>query len=153
MITTPHTLVGLAIVRLFPHPISLPLAFLSHFLMDFFFPHWNPHLYTEMKKDGKVSTKSKEIIVIDGLIAVMLTLSVMYRSLPNLNLSLLYGTAAFLAVLPDLIKIPYCFLGFKHKLLKKYIDFEHKYQASASLFCGITTQLLLVLACLKTIFS
>ena len=41
MLSTPHILVGGAIVKIIPNPIiSLPLAILSHFLFDFI-PHWD----------------------------------------------------------------------------------------------------------------
>ena len=41
MLSTPHLMVGAAIVRSIPNPyISLPAAFLSHFLFDFI-PHWD----------------------------------------------------------------------------------------------------------------
>lgn len=41
MLSTPHLLVGAAIVKIVPNPvISLPLAFLSHFVLDSI-PHWD----------------------------------------------------------------------------------------------------------------
>lgn len=41
MLSTPHILVGGAIVKSIPNPyISLPLAFISHFLFDAI-PHWD----------------------------------------------------------------------------------------------------------------
>ncbi|MEX0616891.1 MAG: hypothetical protein WD231_03730 [Candidatus Woykebacteria bacterium] len=41
MLSTPHILVGAAIVKVIPNPaISLPLAFLSHLLFDAI-PHWD----------------------------------------------------------------------------------------------------------------
>lgn len=41
MLSTPHLLVGAAIVKAVPEPlIGLPLAFLSHFVLDTI-PHWD----------------------------------------------------------------------------------------------------------------
>ena len=41
MLSTPHLLVGAAIVKVVPDPIiSLPLAFMSHFALDSL-PHWD----------------------------------------------------------------------------------------------------------------
>lgn len=41
MLSTPHLLVGAAIVKAIPNPfISLPLAFLSHYALDSV-PHWD----------------------------------------------------------------------------------------------------------------
>ena len=71
MLTTPHVLVALTILKIFPYPIpALFLILLSHFIIDFCIPHWNPHLFTELKKDGHVSFKSIWVILIDGFIAL-----------------------------------------------------------------------------------
>jgi len=52
MLSTPHILIGSAIVKIIPNPlISLPLAFLSHFLFDFM-PHW----------DFKIAFKPKPLL-------------------------------------------------------------------------------------------
>lgn len=150
MLTTPHILIGISIVKLFPNSvIALALAFLSHFILDFFIPHWNPHLYTEMKKNKKISFFSLKIIMIDSLLALSLFSFLAYKLLPNWQQIFFYGLGAFMASLPDLIEIPYYFFGFSNKLLKKYVNFEHHYQANGTFFWGILTQIIVVLACLK----
>lgn len=152
MLTTPHVLVGLVIIQKIPHPLGLFLSLISHFILDFFIPHWNPHLYTEFKKGGKISDPSIKVILVDGFLAVALTLFFMSKSLPDLSQAFLYGLASFMAVLPDAIEIPYYFGGWKNKWLKKYVYFEHKYQASAGIFWGMLTQILVVVASLKILF-
>lgn len=152
MLTTPHALVGLAIIKYFPNPLGLVLAFLSHYLIDFSLPHWNPHIYTEFKKQGRISSTSFRIIILDGLIAVAFTLFVMWTSLPNLGLAFLYGIGSFIAVLPDALEIPYYFFGIKSKFLKKYASLCHRFQVDASFFWGVLTQILVILACLKVLF-
>lgn len=152
MLTTPHVLVGLAVIKTMPNLGGLVLAFLSHFLLDFFVSHWNPHLYTEFHKSGRISSSSVKIIIIDGLIAVCLTLFLMYQSLPDLGSALLIGGAAFFAVLPDLIEFPYYFLNYKKNWLKKYVNFEHKHQAASSFCWGMITQVLVSLAALRVLF-
>jgi len=152
MLTTPHALVGLAIIQKSPNILGLFLALISHFIFDFFLPHWNPHLYTELKKTGKISFNSILVIIIDGLLAVGLTLFFMSKSLPNLNQALFYGLGPLMAVLPDLIEIPYYFLNYKANWLKKYVYFEHKYQANTNFLWGTLTQVLVVIASLKILF-
>ena len=151
MLTTPHILVGLVIISKIPNVFGLLLSLISHFLLDFFIPHWNPHLYTEFKKAGKVSSFSIKTILVDGFLAVALTLFFMFKNLPNLSQAFLYGLSSFMAVLPDAIEIPYYFLSWKNKWMKKYVYFEHKYQANAGIFWGLVTQVLVVLACLKAL--
>ena len=152
MLTTPHTLVALVIISRFPNFTGLALSLLSHFALDFFIPHWNPHLYTEMNKDKKVSKQSVAIILVDGLIAVAFTLYMMAQKLPFLNQAFLIGLAAFLAVSPDLIEAPYYFLNYKARWMVKYVEFEHKYQSNGVFFWGIVTQVLVVLVALKVLF-
>jgi len=149
MLTTPHALVGLVIINKSPNFLGLFLALISHFILDFFLPHWNPHIYTEFKKSKKVSYSSLKIILVDGILAVILTLFIMSKNLPNLTQTFLFGLAAFLAISPDLIAIPYYFLKQKNKLLKTYIAFERKYQSHCEVFWGMITQIIVVLVCFK----
>ena len=141
MLTTPHVLVALVIISRLPNFAGLILALLSHFVLDFFIPHWNPHLYTEMSKNKKVSPNSIAIILVDGLIAVAFTLYFMMQKLPFFNQAFVVGLAAFLAVLPDFIEIPYYFLNYKAGWMVKYIEFEHQYQSTGGFFWGLVTQI------------
>ena len=154
MLTFPHVVIAAAIVKLIPNPlISLPLALASHFFLDFVTPHWNPHLYTEYKKSGKISKNSLKVILIDGLLAFFLCLYIFLYYWPNIQEIALYAAAIFLATLPDTIEIPYYFFKCKSKWLKKYVNFEHKHQSNSSLVWGMTTQIITVILGLLIFFS
>lgn len=153
MLTLPHTLVALVIISRLPNCAGLILSLLSHFALDFFIPHWNPHLYTEISKNKKISPNSIAIILADGLIAVVFTLYFMIQKLPSFNQFLITGLAAFLAVLPDFIEIPYYFFNYRALWMVKYVEFEHKYQSNGVFFWGIVTQILVILASLKVLFQ
>ena len=93
MLSTPHLLVGAAIVHSIPEPaISLPAAFLSHFLLDAA-PHW----------DGSPKAPfSKKLIggivgdyVFGMALVVLISVGHPYQGL------IIFG--AFLATLPDFI--------------------------------------------------
>jgi hypothetical protein len=135
-----------------PHPLTLFFSLLSHFVLDFFVPHWNPHLYTEFHKKGGISNGSVKIALIDGVVGVGLTLYFFFSNLTNLNLAFLFAFSSLFAVLPDLIEVPYYFFGCKAKWLKDYVHFEHLHQARANVFWGSVTQVLTSLAALKILF-
>jgi len=153
MLTTPHILVGILIVKKFPNLWgAFLLALISHFILDFFIPHWNPHLYSEFKKDKKISFFSLKVILIDCLLAGAFFLYLSWQAWPDIEKIITYAGGAFFATLPDLVEIPYYFLHWKNKLLADYVHFEHQHQAKASLFWGLVTQLLVSLAALKQLF-
>ncbi|HSX57757.1 MAG TPA: hypothetical protein VLE47_00600 [Candidatus Saccharimonadales bacterium] len=108
MLSTPHLLVGATIVKLMPdHPeIALPLAFLSHFVLDSI-PHWDGSPQAPFSKKTAVG------VVADYSLGVALV----YLSTNGLPNQYLIWLGAFLATLPDFI------LGtYKHfiKYLEKY---------------------------------
>jgi len=141
MLELPHTLIGAAIAVNIPNPlISLPLAFLSHFVLDLI-PHWNPSLYTETKKYGRPKRSSAVLTVIDALLGLIAGLYIAFKVLPDLNQALVIVAACFVAVLPDVIEGPYFYLGFRSKILEKIILFQHNHQNRASLVPGTLTQL------------
>ena len=148
MLTTPHVLVGLALLAKLPPILALPAALMSHFVFDFLLPHWNPHLYTEMKTQGRLSRNSLLIILIDGLVALGLAVFFALKSANFLPL-----IVAFLAVLPDLVEIPFYFLKYQPKWLSRYVTFEHNHQAKADIFWGSITQLIVIIACLKLLLA
>ena len=139
--TTPHVLLGIVLITKLPLSLGIPAALLSHFALDFLIPHWNPHLFTEMKAKGKISQNSIMIILIDGAIAALF---LGYFALMGYSLILL-ALGAFLATLPDWIEIPFYFLKVKRPLLVKYVTFEHNHQAKANPFWGILTQLIIII--------
>ena len=153
MLITPHVLVGLVIIKIFPYPLgAFLLVLLSHFFLDFFIPHWNPHIYTEMKKNKKINLSSLVIILIDGLITTLIFTYLSYQALPNFGKIIIYGLTAFFSILPDLIEVPYYFFGSKNKKLISYVNFAHKYQSDGNVFWGVITQVLVILVCIKQLF-
>ncbi len=93
MLSTPHLLVGAAIVTTIPNPvISLPLAFLSHFALDSI-PHW----------DGSprppFGLKTTSWIIVDYLLGTSLVILLT----AGLEDQILICLGAFLATLPDFI--------------------------------------------------
>lgn len=146
MLETPHALVGAAIAVKLGNPIlSIPLALASHFILEKV-PHWNPHLYTEMKIFGKPAQKSTVIAAVDSLIALTGSSLIAFSQLPNLSLTLTVLLSAFAAVIPDVIEAPYLYLGYKKPWLKKYILWQRGIQADAKPFWGLLTQVLTILA-------
>jgi hypothetical protein len=148
MFTTPHVLLGLYFATHFRPEIALPAALISHFLFDYFYPHWNPHLFTEMKKHGKISTSSIKIITVDLCFAVIFLGFFVYQAWPNLNQIILFVFAAILADLPDIVEAPFYFLKSRNPTLLKMVNFEHKHQANASKMWGLLSQALIVILCL-----
>jgi len=105
-----------------------------------------------MSKKRKISQNSWKWIIGDGLVAVLFCFLWAVKTFPDINLMVLGAAGAFLSVLPDLVEIPYYFLDSKNGLLKKYIEFEHRYQFNASLFWGLLSQLIVLIACLIVLF-
>jgi len=93
MLSTPHLLVGAAIVHAIPEPaISLPAAFMSHFVLDAT-PHWDG------SPKAPFSKKLLGGITADYVFGMALVFLISLGS-PNQAL-ILFG--AFLATLPDFI--------------------------------------------------
>ena len=145
MLEFPHVLVGAAIATAIPDPrISLPLALASHFITDYV-PHWNPHLNTELKTTGKVSTRSKIIVMADAGLALMVGTYLATRSGHFVVVIL----ACFLAVAPDVAEIPYYFLGLKDiPWIKKLIDYQHAHQWNVPAFWGLVSQIIVCIIAL-----
>ena len=153
MLELPHTAVGAIIATKIPNPlISLPLAFLSHFLLDFI-PHWNPSLYTETKKIGWPTRKSNLIVLIDVILSLILGFSIAFHFCSNVRCTIIILLACFMAVLPDVIEGPYFYLNLKTKLLEKLIKFQHEHQANARLIPGLLTQVAILAICFYLILS
>lgn len=149
MLELPHTLIGAAIAVAIPNPaIALPLALASHFATDYI-PHWNPHINTELKAAGKISIRSKTIILIDAGAALMLGT---YIAATRGNFVIIM-LACFLAVLPDVAEIPYYFLGIKVNWIEKLIIWQRNHQWNVRPVFGIMFQILVILLSLIVIYS
>lgn len=146
MLETPHVAVGAAIATKIVNPfLAIPLAFGSHFLLERV-PHWNPHLNTEIKKYGKVTRRSTQIIILDVILALMVGGFFAYRALPNTGHAVAILLASFAAVLPDVIEGPYFFLKMKSKFIDNWIKFQKSLQVDTDPIPGLATQLVTVLA-------
>ena len=103
MLETPHAIVGAVIVSKIPNPIiSLPLAFASHFVLDMV-PHWNPHLNTEIRNKGKISSTTTLIVAADVLLAIISGVAISSLSLPDTTHAGFVLMGAFSGVLPDVV--------------------------------------------------
>ena len=141
MLETPHALVGMLVAAVIPNPwISLPLAFLSHFLVDML-PHWN----------WEPDTRPLSLlgIVLDLILLEILIGYMAFQSPLKLNLA----AGAFFAILPDLLLAPYIFFGFNHPLIKKLCNFQKSIQNKTPVLPGIITQIILSAICLLILKS
>lgn len=153
MISLPHTIVGATIATKIGNPaLSLPLAFLSHLVLDLV-PHWNPRIYKEMNHKGQVSCRSRKIILADGLSALFAGTFLALRFYPDLIRVAAILVACFLAVLPDLAEAPYFFAGSRNKHLLAYINLHRRFQLNGPFWLGISTQVVTIFICLLLIFS
>jgi len=147
VLETPHVIVAAAIAVNVANPaLAIPLALGSHFVLEKI-PHWNPHLNTELKKYGKITSQSTNIVIADSALALSLGGLTAYIMLPDVGLALTVLLACFVAVMPDLIEAPYYFLRKNSDfIVKKWIPFKKSVQIDASKGFGLLTQLLVVLA-------
>lgn len=146
MLETPHVLVGAALAIKVQNPfISLPFAFASHFVLDKV-PHWNPHLYTEKKENGKISKSSFTIVLLDSSIALISGTSIALLKSQNFTEFMITITACFLSVLPDVIESPYFFLNQKSRIMEKWIKFQKSIQNNTNPAWGLTTQIITTIA-------
>ncbi len=148
MLITPHILLGLYLVTNYNPWIALPAAVISHILFDYFYPHWNPHLFTEVNKRGKLSFNTLNIIASNLVLASLFVLFFVFQVLPDTNKAVLLVSGALLSILPDLVEVPYYFLKNRHPLLVRFVTFEHLHQAKAPKVWGLSSQVFLILVCL-----
>ena len=150
MTATAHTLVAGAIISKIPNPfISLPIVFVSHFVMDSI-PHWD--FGTNWRSRPKRTT---------GIIAIAETLFglgiayALYGGTQPLGILL---TASILSILPDWIEAPWYlffarqdkykpakFAGFWEKLTFRIYKTENIFHSKAQFPLGIITQIVTVI--------
>lgn len=148
MLETPHVAVAAAIASKIPNPlISIPLSFISHFALDIA-PHWNPHINREIKKYGKPSKESLNIIRVDSTIALILGTALAIHSLPDTGQFLNIMACSFVGVLPDVVEAPYYFLRKKDKYIEKWIGWQKSIQNDVAPVYGLATQAIIVLTSL-----
>jgi len=152
MLETPHVVVGAAIASKITNPLlSIPISFLSHFVLEKV-PHWNPHLNAETEKYGKPTQKSTIIAVVDVTTSLIIGSFISYKALPNVNQSLNILACCLVASLPDIVEGPYFFLGYRNKILKKWIDWQKSIQIDTSFIPGVLSQTATILAAIFWIF-
>lgn len=153
MLEIPHVIVAAAIASKVPDPmIALPLALASHFALDML-PHWNPHLNVEIKEHGKVSQKTKNLLLFDSFGALIMGSLLALRFYPDVTKISIVLLACFLGVFPDVIKIPHYFLKSKSGNLKKYIVWDKGIQNDVSAFWGFVSQAVVTIMGLWWIFG
>lgn len=147
MLETPHVALGAAIASKIPNPwIAIPLAFASHFVLEKV-PHWNPHINTETKKYGHVTTRSTIIIIVDSVLALGLGSYFAWQAMPNTAHAATILAASLASVMPDLIEAPYFFLKIRSKFILKWLAFQKSIQVDTTPFWGLLSQALTILAC------
>lgn len=153
MLETPHVAVAAAIAYKIPNPvISLPLAFASHFVFDKY-PHWNPKINSEKERYGAVTRSSKIIIAVDVVLALLTGTVIASARLPDTRHFVWIILSCFVAVLPDLVEAPFYFLGIESKGIKKWVRFKRTIQVDISLFWGLFTQIIVLLAAFYWVFN
>jgi hypothetical protein len=146
MLETPHAVIGAVIATKVVNPLlAIPLAFLSHFPLEEV-PHWNPHLNTEKRTYGHITAKSRNIIIGDVVLSLVLGGFIAYRALPNYSLSITILLSSLAAVLPDLMEGPYFFLNQKSEFITKWIKFQKSLQADTTVVPGLLTQVITIIA-------
>jgi hypothetical protein len=146
VLETPHVVVGAAIATKIANPLlAIPLAFASHFVLEKV-PHWNPHLNTEKKKYGKVTSKSTKIVIADASLAFIAGSFIASRALPDISHAAVIFAASFFSVLPDVIEGPYFFLNMKSKFIEKWIRFQKILQVDTDVIPGLATQFITIVA-------
>ena len=149
VLETPHVVVAAAIAAKVSNPaLAIPLALGSHFVLERI-PHWNPHLNSELKKFGKISTQSTRIVIADSALALSIGSFISLLMLPNFTRALTVFIACFVSVVPDLIEAPYYFLNKNSDfIVKKWIPFKKSIQEDAKPVAGLTIQFLIILTSL-----
>jgi hypothetical protein len=115
VLLTPHVAVGIAIGAALPNPvISVPLAFLSHYLLDMV-PHWDDVGLGEIEMAHPLNLKTRtfRLILLDALFSISLLLFFLYWSMPDYGVGITIAAGAAAAALPDLFYLPLIFWGKK----------------------------------------
>ncbi len=152
MLELPHVLIGAAIATTVSNPVvSLSLSLVSHFVTDYI-PHWNPHINTEIKKYGSITKQSLLILAADSGSALVLGSSIAFLKSESLSQFLIIMACCLMAVLPDVLEIPYYFFKQKIKWMEDLITFQRSHQWNVKPVWGILAQVIVSLGALFVIF-
>ena len=117
MTSTGHALIGASIASQIPNPfIAIPLAFLSHFLIDKI-PHWDAMTNKKNKTQKQIYTETLIDICLGFTLVIVIFWGIFKVSDPILIL-----ISAFAAALPDYLEAPYLILH------KKIFPFYQNYK-------------------------
>lgn len=153
MLETPHVIIAAAIAYKIGNPaLSLPLALGSHFILEKV-PHWNPHLNTEKKMYGRLTSATIKIIVLDTLLALLLGIFIALKAYPDINRVIVILFACFLGALPDIAEAPYFLWNRKTKILEQIVSFQKSIQNDTSFVPGTLTQIITVAAGFWWVFN
>lgn len=145
MLEFAHAVTGAALSSQIQNPLlSLPLCLASNLIIDYL-PHWNPHIYTEKQKNGRLSRKTIFYLLTDAFIGLVLGLWVASRALPDTKSAMIIVLGCFLAVSADLLEAPFYLFNWQNKYIKKLIAFQRSHQWNVSFWPGMLFQIFYVL--------
>lgn len=145
MLEFAHAVTGATLSSQIQNPLlSLPFCLASNFLIDCL-PHWNPHIYTEKQKNGRLSRKTLIFLSGDAFLGLFLGLWLASRALPDTKAAAIIVLGCFLAVSADLIEAPYYLFNWQNKYVKKLITFQRSHQWNVSFWPGMLFQIIYVL--------
>ena len=135
-----HTLVGILIALGLKNPLwIIPIAFLSHFLIDAI-PHWDGFFdRIDFEKNYKVKIKKGDKII-RGADFIVSLLLVGYFTFQTYSYLIFLG--AFFSLLPDIIKIGYYTKLKQNKFFINYLKFHSKIQKDTKVITGIIIQII-----------
>lgn len=120
MTSTTHTLVAIAIAAKIGNPqISLPLSFLSNYLLDMV-PHWDFGFNWRLKSKTKLFLEG----LLDIVVSYALVFIIQKYYLPQVNLWYML-LVAFFAQLPDWLEIPYLLFNWKFEPFAFFYRIQH----------------------------
>lgn len=151
MLLTPHAAVGIAIGSAIPDPkIAIPLAFLSHFVLDAI-PHWDDiGIGFSSKRFSRISRPAFRFVLVDFLLALSLTLFFVYWALPDVGVAAIISACALAAILADAYYIPLAFFGKRWGPVMWVVKLQSRMQQSskAPRAFGLLIQGVLITLCL-----
>ncbi|VVB77766.1 Uncharacterised protein [uncultured archaeon] len=145
-----HILLGMVIGLEFHSAwLIIPIALLSHFILDYI-PHWDGFFDKELFQEtgfAKITKRDFMVKLIDFSFMILITLYFysMYIEggmIVNKNYLIL---GAFMALLPDLVKIGYFTRLKKRKTFKKYLHFHSRIQRDINWKKGLIIQAILLI--------
>lgn len=149
MLLTPHTAVGIAIGAAVHNPVlAIPLAFLSHFGLDWI-PHWDDVGLDDLGHKGRLSRRTLRIIILDIFVSLSILLYFLYWAMPDYGVGMTIAASAFAANLPDLFYIPIAFLrrrwGWAIWFSKLQVRIQER--SRAPMIFGLSLQVFLIAVC------